>query len=296
LIVCGLQVQTFYEAGTEVGKAGIWDPETGNYYYVDILKMILHVLHVPTLKRTDYNVGTMVGAMALSKNGKGLVMAVEDGFGFWDLKEHKFRLLASPYGVNTGWRMNDGACDSKGRFWAGRLFKTDETKPGEVYRLETDGVTAKLMIEDICCTNGVLWSPDNKRLYISDSTVKKIFLWDFDEESGTPTNRRVFLDTGEKFEGKPDGANIDSEGYLWVCFFDGNKLVRFTPEAKVDQIIVLPVKRPTQPVWYGESLDELLVTTAYLDVDKNEFPQSGDILWLQTDAKGHLRAKYQFDA
>ncbi len=164
MIVCGLQVQTFYEAGTEVGKAGIWDPETGNYYYVDILKMILHVLHVPTLKHTDYNVGTMVGAMALSKNGKGLVMAVEDGFGFWDLKEHKFRLLASPYGVNTGWRMNDGACDSKGRFWAGRLFKTDETKPGEVYRLETDGVTAKLMIEDICCTNGVLWSPDNKRL------------------------------------------------------------------------------------------------------------------------------------
>ena len=33
---CDPQVNAFYEAGTIVGKGGIWDPETQNYYYTDI--------------------------------------------------------------------------------------------------------------------------------------------------------------------------------------------------------------------------------------------------------------------
>lgn len=155
-------VKTFYEAHAVVGKGGIWDPTTENYYYLDITGMTLHKLHIPTMERKDWHAGTQVGAMALIEGGEGLVLAIEDGFAIFSFKEEKLHVVATPYGVNTGWRMNDGACDSKGRFWAGRLFKTDESKPGEVYRLENDGKTAKKMIDNICCTNGVLWSPDNK--------------------------------------------------------------------------------------------------------------------------------------
>jgi len=292
---CDPQITTFYEAGAIVGKGGIWDPHTQNYYYTDIQAKTIHKLHVPTRERKDYNVGFQVGAMALINGGEGLVLAYEDGFAKWSFKEEKFTVLANPYGINSGWRMNDGACDSKGRFWAGRLFKTDESKPGEIYRLETDGKTATKVIDNICCTNGVLWSPDNKRMYCSDSTLKKIFVWDFDEESGTPSNRRLFLDTAPLFPGVPDGATIDNEGFLWVCFFDGQQLVRISPEAKPVCSIAMPVKRPTQPSWYGDNLDEFLVTSASLGVDLNEFPLSGHILHLVPGAQGRLKAKYNYN-
>jgi len=120
-------------------------------------------------------------------------------------------------------------------------------------------------------------------------------VWDYEEESGTPTNRRLFLDTEPLFAGVPDGANIDNEGFLWVCFYDGHKLVRISPEAKPVLAIDMPVKRPTQPAWYGENLDQFLVTSASSGVDMNEWPLSGDIFHLSPGAQGRLKAQYSYN-
>jgi sugar lactone lactonase YvrE len=125
--------------------------------------------------------------------------------------------------------------------------------------------------------------------------LKKIFVWDYDEESGTPSNRRLFLDTAPLFAGVPDGATIDNKGYLWVCFFDGQKLVRISPDATPVLTIDMPVKRPTQPSWYGENLDELLVTSASLGVDTHLWPLSGHIFHLKPGAEGRLKAKYRYN-
>ncbi|BBN10019.1 hypothetical protein MPTK1_5g00240 [Marchantia polymorpha subsp. ruderalis] len=287
------EVYRFYSAHAEVAKSGIWDPQNHKYYYCDITQGSFHILDLIDMSREDYSVGLKIGAMALIEGGTGLVMAVRDGFGIWDFATKKFELVATPYGINSGWRMNDGNVDSKGRFWAGRLFDTDETKPGMIYRLELDGKTATPVIDGICCTNGVLWSPDNKRMYCGDSTHKKIYVWDYEEESGTPSNQRLFFDTASYFSGVPDGANIDSDGYLWVCFYDGNHLVRISPDAKVDRVYNMPVKRPTQPVWFGENMDELLVTSASKDVNRNMWPESGNILKLHAGVQGQLKNKYR---
>ena len=131
--------------------------------------------------------------------------------------------------------------------------------------------------------------------YCGDSTHKKIFVWDYDEESGKPSNRRLFLDTAPLFAGVPDGATIDNQGYLWVCFFDGQKLVRISPQGKPVCIIDMPVKRPTQPSWYGHNLDELLVTSCSLGVDVNQWPLSGHIFHLSPGAQGQLKAKYRYN-
>ncbi|KAL2645220.1 hypothetical protein R1flu_012807 [Riccia fluitans] len=289
------RVYRFYEARTSVGKGGIWDPHQRKYYYVDIQGKSLHILTLSgsEVQREDYDVGISVGAMALIEGGWGLVMAVRDGFGIWDFSKKKLELVATPYGVNSGWRMNDGACDSKGRFWAGRLFDTDETKPGQIYRLENDGKTATPVIDGICCTNGVLWSPDNTLMYVGDSTNKKIFVWDYDEESGTPSNKRLLIDTSKIFHGVPDGATIDQEGYLWTCFFDGHKMARISPDGTVDRVYDLPVKRPTQPCWYGDKLDTLLITSASKDVNITNCPESGNILKVHVGVQGQLKAKYK---
>ncbi|KAG6544949.1 hypothetical protein Mapa_013641 [Marchantia paleacea] len=288
------RVYIFFEARTIVGKGGIWDPSTNKYYYIDITGKSLHILTLgATIQKEDFDVGMQVGAMALIEGGCGLVMAVRDGFGIWDFSKKKLELVATPYGVDSGWRMNDGACDSRGRFWAGRLFDTDETKPGQIYRLENDGKTATPVIDGICCTNGVLWSPDNTLMYCGDSTYKKIYVWDYDEESGTPSNKRLLIDTSKIFHGVPDGATIDKEGFLWTCFFDGHKMARISPDGTVDRVYDLPVKRPTQPCWFGDKLDTLLITSASKDVNIANCPESGNILKIHVGVEGQLKAKYK---
>lgn len=129
--------------------------------------------------------------------------------------------------------------------------------------------------------------------YCGDSTHKKIYVWDYEEESGTPSNQRLFFDTAGYFSGVPDGANIDSQGYLWVCFFDGSKLVRISPEAKVDRIYNMPVKRPTQPIWFGEKLDQLLITSASKGVNTRIWPESGNVLKLHAGVRGQLKNKFK---
>lgn len=57
--------------------------------------------------------------------------------------------------------------------------------------------------------------------YCGDSILKKIFVWDYDEEFGILSNCCFFFDIVFLFEGVLDGVIIDDDGYLWVCFYDG---------------------------------------------------------------------------
>ncbi|MBP3137405.1 SMP-30/gluconolactonase/LRE family protein [Klebsiella pneumoniae] len=61
--------------------------------------------------------------------------------------------------------------------------------------------------------------------------------------------------------GAADGATVDSEGYLWNALVYAGKLVRYTPEGKVDRIIEMPVKKVTSVMFGGENLDVLYVTS-----------------------------------
>ncbi len=45
---------------------------------------------------------------------------------------------------------------------------------------------------------------------------------------------------------------MDSEGYLWNALVYAGKLVRYTPEGKVDRIIEMPVKKVTSVMFGGE--------------------------------------------
>ncbi len=54
---------------------------------------------------------------------------------------------------------------------------------------------------------------------------------------------------------------MDSEGYLWNALVYAGKLVRYTPEGKVDRIIEMPVKKVTSVMFGGENLDVLYVTS-----------------------------------
>jgi len=161
-----------------------------------------------------------------------------------------------------------------------------------IHTLNSCGFSMLIFVSMLKLCQNVCWLNLNR--YCGDSSMKKIYVWDYEEESGTPCNRRLFMDTSHHFQGVPDGATIDNNGFLWVCFFDGHKLVRISPEGCVDLVMDLPVKRPTQPVWYGNNLDELLITSAHLDVDMCQYPQSGNILWLKTCFHGALKNKYNY--
>jgi len=61
--------------------------------------------------------------------------------------------------------------------------------------------------------------------------------------------------------------NFDSDGLLWIAFWDGSCLRAFDENGETVEEIELPVKRPTKPVF--SSNGSCYVTSAKIGIEDN---------------------------
>jgi len=90
-------------------------------------------------------------------------------------------------------------------------------------------------------------------------------------------------------EGYPDGMTVDAEGCLWIAFWDGWCVRRFSPEGERLAELKLPVARPTSCAFGGSNLDRLFVTSASIGLsveDKASQPQAGGLFLLEPGVRG----------
>ncbi len=91
-----------------------------------------------------------------------------------------------------------------------------ELKFNGVFRLTKDG-KLDLLVQDLTKPNGLGFSPDEKRLYISNSDPNRKVWMVYDVKAdGTLAGGRVFYDvTREQADGLPDGLKLDTRGNLY---------------------------------------------------------------------------------
>ena len=66
----------------------------------------------------------------------------------------------------------------------------------------------------------------------------------------------------ETADGHPDGTTVDSEGCLWVAFYGGWSVRRFSPDGKLIREVRFPCAHVTKLAFGGEELKTAFVTTA----------------------------------
>ena len=119
-------------------------------------------------------------------------------------------------------------------------------------------------------SNGLAWSPSGTTLYWSDTKAHLIRALDMDPRDGSVSNARVWArfpprQAGQSLDdygGRPDGATVDSEGCYWVAMFEGQRLLRLSPEGQVLSELKLPVRCATMPCFGDADLRTLYITTA----------------------------------
>jgi len=88
--------------------------------------------------------------------------------------------------------------------------RRDMEQDGEhVYYLKPDRKTVIRVISDMVGPNGLIGTPDGKRLYVSDHKGKQTFIYDINPD-GTLTNKRLFAQVGS------DGMTIDQRGNAYL--------------------------------------------------------------------------------
>jgi sugar lactone lactonase YvrE len=235
-----------------------------------------------------------VNALAPRASG-GLVMTTPRGFALWDEPTAALTLLALPATEPPATRLNDGAVDPAGRFWAGTMRVGSEGDParGSLYRLDPDHSVTR-MDAGFVASNGLGWSPDGTTMYFTDSRRLVIYAYDFDVSTGAIEHRRPLIEMPDD-AGIPDGLMVDSEGCIWSAHWGDWRLVRYDPEGKKERDIALPLHYPTSCAFGGPALDELYITsaTAWLSAEERaDQPLAGDVFRLKLGIQGLESPRY----
>ena len=208
-----------------------------------------------------------------------------------------FERLATVDHAAPGMRFNDGRCDRQGRFLAGTMMMNMAPSPryGCVYSYQKSSGLTKLL-DGFVTPNGMAFSPDGRTMYLSDSHASRQSVWAFnyDIESGTPSNRRLFIDMNP-LPGRPDGAAIDEDGCYWICGNDAGLIHRFTPQGKLDRSLPVPVKKPAMCTFGGASMDTLFVTSIRPEgIDLSDQPLAGGVFALVPGVRGLPEPAFAF--
>jgi len=241
-----------------LGEGPCWDPAEGALYWTDIPAHRVHRLAADGT-HTSWDVGQPVGAIVLRAGG-GLVLAAKDGFWTLDPATGELALLAHAEPDVQENRMNDGACDRAGRFFAGTMAEDESPSAGTLYRLGTDHQVAPVL-GGVSISNGIGWSLDESRMYYVDSPTLGIDVFDYDAGSGTIGNRRVFAAVGGG-EAIPDGLAVDADGCVWVALWGGAAIARYGPDGRLMQTLEIPAANVTCCAFGGADLGTLYITTA----------------------------------
>jgi sugar lactone lactonase YvrE len=126
-------------------------------------------------------------------------------------------------------------------------------------------------------------------MYYNDTPTMTVQAFDYDDKTGTISNRRVAIKIPRGM-GAPDGMTIDSEDKLWIALWGGYAVGRFDPlTGELLQKIKVPAPNVSSCAFGGEDLKTLYITTARAWVKPEkliEFPLSGGLFAIRTDVKG----------
>ena len=220
----------------------VWHPD-GFLYFVDIRSNRLH-RWVPgrlvEVVREDTHEGNGVtldlrGRLIMCEGGNRIVARTEpDG---------TISVIADRWEGKRLNRPNDVVGRSDGSIYftdpQGRVAPEErELGFSGVYRIAPDGQLH--LVNDECeYPNGLVFSPDERTLYVANSRSEK-YMRAFDvQPDGSLSNSRVFADMSSEEEEVPDGMKVDTEGRVfctgpggtWIFDREGHHLGTLrTPE------------------------------------------------------------------
>lgn len=126
-----------------------------------------------------------------------------------------------------------------------------------VYRLDAGSNVLTCEVDDIIGPNGLAFSPDERRLYVVDSSDESCILMFDVDSSGYLSGRGVFARCESSSGHRPDGLKVDSLGNVY-CAAGGGVWV-FSSSGVHLGVITLPEK-PSNCAWGGANLDYLYIT------------------------------------
>ena len=168
--------------------------------------------------------------------------------------EGKVTVLADKYDGKPLNKPNDLWIDPKGGLYFtdpyyGRNRQIIEQDGEHVYYLTPDRKRIIRVIDDMVRPNGVIGTPDGKKLYVTDHGGKKTFVYAINKD-GTLSNKTLFATEGS------DGMTIDNKGNVYLTT---NAVLVYNKDGERIETIRVP-EGPANVCFGGKDRQTLFIT------------------------------------
>jgi D-xylono/L-arabinono-1,4-lactonase len=253
--------------GCQIGESPIWDKGLGVLFFLDIPAGTLYRFDPDSGNCSRVKQTRTTGAVTLQCDGSLLLF--QDGRIAELNRAGQLREVATGICPDNE-RFNDAIADPEGRVFAGVMGGN-----GKLVRFDVDG-SMTVMMEGVGIPNGMGFTPDLSGMYFTDSTLRKIYYFDYDRKTGSLENRRVFAEI-PRDQGVPDGLTVDSEGFVWTAVWFGSRVKRYAPNGRLDHEVSFPVTQTSAVAFGGPELTDLYVTSAAFGSGDSLLPPDYDL-------------------
>jgi len=270
------QAEIALSVRSQHAEGPLWDAATARFWWVDIAGERVHCFDPASSRDTSWSTGGQPGGVLLDRAGRAVVAAPE-GLAELDPETGDLALRVPIERDRPENRANDAKVDQRGRAWIGTMAFDKRQRAAALYRV--DGDTATRVVEDLTISNGPAFDEARGLIYLADTALFVIDVFDMDPETGELDARRRFADFSDPGFW-PDGMTVDDEGMLWTALGRAGAVHRYRPDGKLDGAIELPTTNPTSVAFGGADGGDLYITTSWVDVEpdqRSSQPEAGAI-------------------
>lgn len=268
----------------ELGEGALWADE--RLYWFDIAAGCLYAWRPGEDEVCCWEFDQPVSSAAALEGG-GLIVASDSALLRFDPETGASCHLVPLEADNRLTRSNDGRADRHGGFWISTMGKAGEAGMGGIWRY-FQGQLRRLRT-GLTIPNAICFSPDGGCAYFADTAVDTIWRWRLDAE-GWPLGEPDEFVACSKIGGGPDGAVVDSAGYIWNARWGAGQLVRLAPcDGRIVETVRLSASQPSCPVFGGSDLGTIYVTSAREGMSREQLrtePDAGAIFGFSAEVAG----------
>lgn len=277
-----------------LGEGPIWHAGRQQLFFFDINEQTLFAVTAAGEIVDSWLFNETVAAAAIVDDHT-LALATDTGLKQFDLTTGGMNRINEIEADNPQTRTNDSRVHPSGAFWIGTMTRSEQEAPiGSVYHYRAGTLTT--LKSGISIPNATCFSPDGTIAYWTDTPTQKIMQCATDPATGLPIGAwTLFADVSEG-RGYPDGAVVDSQGYLWNAKWGGSCVVRHAPDGSIDRIVEVPVSQVTCPAFGGADLKTLFITTAAKNLTAEQLAVekvAGGLFAIDVDVAGQAETPIQ---
>lgn len=261
-----------------LGESLLWDSARQCWWWTDIEASAIYRWRESYVAPTMYRTPDRVGSLVLCRSGK-ILLGMAKSLALFDIASRQLTPLIDVEPDVASTRVNDGRTDRAGNYVFGTL---DQAQPraaiGHFYQYSLQHGLRQLDLPAAAIANSICFSLDGKTMYFCDTVKQCIQQCDYEAESATVSNVRLFVQVDA--HAYPDGSVVDSQGCVWNAQWGASRVVQYAQDGRELQRIFLAAKNPTCPAFGAADMQQLVLTSSRKEMSATELletPEAGGL-------------------